>query len=472
MKIGHIHRMSMNPCGLRFDSSYHLSDGVTVKRDIAASPYPLMLIGKAAERIFIGGRARRVYVKDKKHGIPFLSSSDILQADLENVKLASKKYTPNIEEMTLQKGWTLITRSGTIGNCAFANAKHAQKLASEHVIRFVPNNILKQGYIYAYLASKPGYSLLTQGTFGAVIQHIEPAFVASLTIPVLPESFQQEVDDLIQESARLREEAADMLEKSKNLLKEKAGLDNLVSEDYDYYGHRSADRKVSCFSIKQKEITTTTINAFNYSRRILNTKSKIQSTVPLKEVLLYNDVFSTGSFPRVEVSGNNGIMLINQSDIFDAIIKGKRISKRRVKTDNLVEYGEVLIAGVGTLGDSEKFCHVIFANEDLVGQLVSGEFIRMKTTKEVPSGYLFAWLDTDYGFRLIRNTQAGTKLCRPIPRMLLEIPVPLIDNDSMQEIDRLVREAHTKRYQANCNERKAISMVEKEIESWTTSKKN
>ena len=462
----------MNPCGLRFDSSYHLSDGVTVKRDIAASPYPLMFIGKAAERIFIGGRARRVYVKDKKHGIPFLSSSDILQADLENVKLASKKYTPNIEEMTLQKGWTLITRSGTIGNCAFANAKHAQKLASEDVIRLVPNNILKQGYIYAYLASKPGYSLLTQGTFGAVIQHIEPAFVASLPIPVLPESFQQEVDDLIQESAKLREVAADMLEQAKRLLKEKASLDELVPEDYDYYGHRSADRKVSCFSIKQKEITTTTINAFNYSRRILNTKSKIQSTVPLKEVLLYNDVFSTGSFPRVEVSGNNGIMLINQSDIFDAIIKGKRISKRRVKTDNLVEYGEVLIAGVGTLGDSEKFCHVIFANEDLVGQLVSGEFIRMKTTKEVTSGYLFAWLDTDYGFRLIRNTQAGTKLCRPIPRMLLEIPVPLIDSDSMQEIDRLVREAHTKRYQANCNERKAISMVEKEIESWTTSKKN
>lgn len=136
MKIGHIHRMLMNPCGLRFDSSYHLSDGVIVKRNIAASPYPLMLIGKAAERIFIGGRARRVYVKDRKHGIPFLSSSDILQADLENVKLASKKYTPNIEEMTLQKGWTLITRSGTIGNCAFANAKHAQKLASEDVIRY------------------------------------------------------------------------------------------------------------------------------------------------------------------------------------------------------------------------------------------------------------------------------------------------------------------------------------------------
>lgn len=127
-----------------------------------------------------------------------LSSSDILKADLDNVKLASKKYTPDIERMSLKKGWTLISRSGTIGNCAFANAKHAQKLASEHVIRLIPNNILREGLIYAYLASKYGHSLLTQGTFGAVIQHIEPAFVGSIAIPQFPESFQQEVDDLIQ----------------------------------------------------------------------------------------------------------------------------------------------------------------------------------------------------------------------------------------------------------------------------------
>lgn len=155
--------------------------------------------------------------------------------------------------MKLQKGWTLITRSGTIGNCAFANAKHAQKLASEDVIRLVPNNILREGYIYAYLASKQGYSLLTQGTFGAVIQHIEPAYVASLPIPVAPESFQQEVDDLIQESARLREEAADMLSMAKILLKRKANLKDLTPDDYDYYGPRTANRKSFLFFNKSKE---------------------------------------------------------------------------------------------------------------------------------------------------------------------------------------------------------------------------
>ena len=29
MKIGHIHRMSMNPCGLRFDSSYHTNNSTS-----------------------------------------------------------------------------------------------------------------------------------------------------------------------------------------------------------------------------------------------------------------------------------------------------------------------------------------------------------------------------------------------------------------------------------------------------------
>ena len=162
-------------------------------------------------------------------------------------------------------------------------------------------------------------------------------------------------------------------------------------------------------------------------------------------------------------------MLINQKDIFDTIIKGKRISRRKVKTDSLVEYGEVLIAGVGTLGENETFCRAIFANEDLQDQLVSGEFIRMKTNEKYLSGYLFAWLNSDYGFRLIRNTQTGTKLCRPIPRLFLQIPVPVLKEAQMIEIDQIIKKAHTLYHLANLKENQAISLVEKEIESWQQS---
>ena len=466
MKSSSINIKCIRDAHVRFDGSYHLSEGVMCKQLVNSSPYGLLKIEDAAERIFNGNRIKRVYISNKEYGLPFLSSSDILCTDLDNVKYASCRYTSSIEDMTLGEGWTLITRSGTIGNCAYTNEQHAQKLASEHVIRLIPNNILRGGYVYAYLASKYGFAMLTQGTFGGVIQHIEPDFVGSIPIPKLPENFQSEVDDLVKESAKLRSDATELLKEAERILKSEASLKDLTPEDYDYFGPRTYERQVSCFVRERKDINVVTINAFNHSERIRNTKQMIScSTMPLKDVLLNGDVFSTGSFPRVEVKGGNGVMLINQSDIFDTIIKGKYISKRNVRLSNLVEYGEVLIAGVGTLGENESFCRVIYANEGLVNQLVSGEFIRMKTDA-VPSGYLFAWLNSDYGFRFIRNTQAGTKLCRPIPKLLLEIPVPIIAKDKMEEIDRMVREAHTMRHQANQKELKAIAMVEVEIEKW------
>ena len=75
-------------------------------------------------------------------------------------------------------------------------------------------NMLRGGLVYAYLASKYGHSLLTQGTFGAVIQHIEPDFVANIPIPNFPIEFQEEIDSLIQQSAKLRVESTDALGKA------------------------------------------------------------------------------------------------------------------------------------------------------------------------------------------------------------------------------------------------------------------
>jgi len=447
----------------RFDGKFHLSEGLEVRHLINRSPYGNSLISEVTSDIYCPGIFRRNYTKS---GTPFLGGGDIQKTDYDTGKYLRAETTPNHDILQIKKGWTLVTCGGTIGCTVFANNLLSKCWVSQHVMRVIPSTI-KEGMLFAYLASHYGHLLLTTNTYGSVIPTLNALMIASLPIPNFPKEFQECVDNLIQDSAQLREEAFEQLASAEKMLKEKAGLKRLSSDDYDYYGHRSSQRKVSCFTRNIQDIGTTTINAFNHSERIRKVKSSINcDTKPLKDILINNDTFSTGSFPRIEVNPGHGIMLINQSDIFDSIIKGKYISRRGVKVDNLVEYGEVLIAGVGTLGENETFCRTIFANEDLKEQLVSGEFIRMKTIEEVPSGYLFAWLNSDYGFRFLRNIQAGTKLCRPIPKLVLEIPVPIIDQDSMMEIDKLVREAHTKRHLANQKELKAISMVEQEIEKW------
>lgn len=450
----------------RFDGSYHNAE-VNIYSSVIERHSSFKLKDYCTE-IFTSGRNKRVYTT-KEFGYPFLSNSDVVAAaPLASCKYSSKKYGFD-EKAILRKGMILTGRVGAIGQTAFVPGylEAYNAMGSDNIIRICVKPEERNGFIYAYLASKIGNLSFWKHATGGVQPFITDAMVGELPIPDFPEAFQKEVDDLIQESARLREEATEALEDASKLLKHYASLSDLTEADYDYYGPRSYERQVSCFVKSRKDIDSTTINAFNHSERIKNTKDKITClTRPLKDLIINGDVFSTGSFPDTEVKEDKGIMLINQSDIFDTIIRGKHISKRNVKLSNLVEYGEVLIAGVGTLGENETFCRCIYANEDLVNQLVSGEFIRMKTIEEIPSGYLYTWLSSDYGFRFIRNLQTGTKLCRPIPRLLLEIPVPIIESNKMKEIHDIVTDAHTKRYKANCLVKQAIGMIENEIEHW------
>lgn len=450
----------------RFDGSYHNAE-INVYDNVISSHSKHTLSYYCTE-IFTSGRNKRAYTT-KDFGVPFLSNSDILSLNpFPSCKYSSFKY--GIDEKSLLKGGMILTgRVGAIGQTAFVPNfwENYKAQGSDNIIRIVVKPEFKNGFIYAYLASKIGNLSIWKHATGGVQPFITDAMVGQLPIPTFSQEFENHIQEKINQACILREEAITALEEAQKLLFNFVKLDHISTDDYDFYGLPVKDREVSTFTCNRKQITTTTINAFNYSKRINKLKNKIKCRcIPLSSALINGEFFSTSSFPRVEVKPTHGIMLINQSDIFDSIIKGKYISKRGVKTDNLVEYGEVMIAGVGTLGESETFCRAIFANEDLAGQLVSGEFLRMKTTSDIPSGYLYTWLSSDYGFRLIRHTQTGTKLCRPIQKLLLEQPVPIIDSESMSLIDEVVRVAHTKKYKANQLEREAIRLVEQEIEKW------
>lgn len=450
MKTATINICAVRSIHFRSDASYHLSEGQHVQRSIASSPYPLLSIRQVADDIFIGNRARRVYVKNAKYGIPFLSSSDILKADLDNVKLASKKYTPDIERMSLKKGWTLISRSGTIGNCAFANAKHAQKLASEDVIRLIPNNILREGLIYAYLASKYGHSLLTQGTFGAVIQHIEPAFVGSIAIPQFPESFQQEVDDLIQKSARLREEASDALEYAIGY------FDTLFLIPF----------KENCLGkVSSKEILTSINKRFKASFHISEGKDIDKYIKEHYEWKSLGEVCSNISRPDIfkRYYVKKGVTFLGGADIFLATPDSeKRLSPK--KTANIgalmIKEGTILLPRSGTIGN------VAWAHAGHAQKLASEDVIRITPNDILRAGYVYAFLASKYGKKLIQRYIFGSVIQHVEPPHLKLIPVPIIDKKVMDDIHDKVMVYSSAMGKAIEYERKAITMVEQEIEKW------
>ena len=458
MKTSSIKYNAYTQKGIRFDASFHLSDGLITKRLIDSSPYPLKTIGDVSSRIFFGNRAKRVYVTKKENGIPFLSSSDILRSDLENVKLASKKYMP-VSDMKLEKGWTLISRSGTIGNCAFANAKHAQKLASEHVIRLLPNNILRGGLVYAYLASKYGYSLLTQGTFGAVIQHIEPDFVSSIPIPSFPEDFQNKINDLVLESARLREEAADV-------------LDRAVSSVSRYINSNHKEHPFKCGKVNSQEI-------FHSLKMRIDPPALINDgVVAMNEVIekmsfkrigeLGFTVRRPGIFKRVKVE--KGIPYIKGSEIFltNPFRRCEYLSKSRTPfiDEMVLKSGQILVTCAGSVGDIKMITQE-YEDKCAIG---SQDIIRIDsfTNKDelFNKEYLFTYLQLPFVYSYIQSMKYGSVIERIEPFHIESIPVVEPTPELSKKVKTLISSYMDDLYKAFCLEEEAISLVEQEIEKW------
>lgn len=451
----------------RFDGSYHLSEGVLYSRKIHRMKFEYL--GNLTSKIFTAGRSKRIYTS-KDFGYPYLSNSDVSKNNpFDSCNYNSKKHGFDSKSV-LKKGMIVTGRVGAIGQTSYITSEFEalNAMGSDNIIRIVSKDENRSGYLYSYLASKYGNTFFTKLASGGVQPYISEEMIGEIPVPLLSEIKQEEIHQLIEDSASLRVEANRKLNEANKKIKNLLNLNDLNSTDYENFGNSNYKRRVATFSKSIKEISLDSINAFNYSKKIEILKNKISTskTISLLDCLNDKGLFSTGSFKRLEIESDKGIRLINQSDIFNSKIIGKNISRKFIGNSKLVEYGEVLIAGVGTLGESETFCRVIFANESIENQLVSGEFIRMKTNENIPSGYLFCFLSSDYGFRIIRSTQSGTKLCRPINSLLAKIPIPILSKEEMNDIDCDVKKAYTKYYLAELKENQAIDLIEKEIDSW------
>lgn len=146
---------------------------------------------------------------------------------------------------------------------------------------------------------------MTQGVFGAVIQHIEPSFIASLPIPVFPESFQSAVDDLILESARLREEATEKLEEAEKLLKDFIGVD---FEKHNFKTS-SVNIKEVIGSLRHRLDPPALMSDGVFDMEDVESKFICKTIGELK-----TNVFRPGIFKRVYV--DKGIPYIKGSEIF------------------------------------------------------------------------------------------------------------------------------------------------------------
>lgn len=434
---------------MRMDGSYHNAD-INIY-DNTLHNHSSHCLNFYCSNIYTTGRGRRVYTRPER-GVPFLSNSDMMaQNPLMSCNYMSRKY--GYDESSVLKGRMILTgRVGAIGQTAFVPNywEKYKMMGSDNIIRIVVKDEFKNGFIYAYLASKYGNLSFWKHATGGVQPFITDKMVANLPIPDFPASFQQEVDDLIQESARLREEAADALQQA-------------IQQVEDIIPYPSK-KNVGCVS--SRTILSSHNRRFE-ANYYISEGHDIEKYIyknfkwkPLGQVC--EDISRPDIFKRYYVQ--NGIVFLGGADIFLASPDSKK-QLSKTKTTNItslaIKENTILIPRSGTIGN------VAWAHAGHAQKLVSEDVIRLQPNDILRGGYIYAFLSSSIGKALIQKHIFGSVIQHIEPHHLKLIPIPIIEDSIIDNIHKLVLEYSKKVGKAIENERKAISMIEQEIESWT-----
>lgn len=430
--------------GLRLDASTYSSGGLEAREKIQRGKLSWERLDKLAN-IFNGPRFVRNYVYDPKRGIPFLSSSDMLLADLQGISsLSSKATLPSLLKSLMVKAeWTLISCSGTIGRTVFVRGELDGMTASQDIMRIVPfEQTLWPGYLFAFLSCAPAQAMIKQKTYGNVILHIEPQHIADLPVPLLCDAEQQRVHNLIVNAGQARTEASKLLSEAAAYFDKLAGT---MPSSHDH-ARSVGITQYSCLNLR--------LDAFHHVGWA--TEGGSYSGTPIGEL---GQVTRPGIIKRIFVE--RGVPFISGIDAFQIRVPYRQFIMRSeaAKSGDLIKEHQILVQRSG-----QRYGLIgrpAYVGKHMNGWAASEHLMRITLSNERNVARVFAFLRSELGHRTLLRSSYGTSIPELNPEGLAAVKVPSMPEKLIAN----VAAALALREQADADEELAI----REVEQWVNS---
>jgi type I restriction enzyme S subunit len=410
--------------------------------------------------IFNGPQFRRVYVNDREYGVPFLGSTDMLEADFSWLPFLSRKDAKKLPYLEVREGMSLISCSGTVGRMTYARPDMNGFWSSQHVMKVVPNpEKIRSGYLHAFLLSRYGAPIITGSAYGAIVQHIEPHHIENLEIPRLGEVVESRIHDLIQEAAQLRTSFQAGVVAATEDLFTSADLTELI----DLQWHKQP-RSLG-FSAS---LSTSSLRALNYDvrvRRIIKSV-KYRPHETLANICSRGELSRGLRFKRIESDKGYGVPLLGQRQAFWVRPEEKWISLSVSEIERIRAQDETtLVASQGLLTENALIGRAILAIGDWRERFgFSEHFLRIRPGRpDVPGAYLFAFLRSEASFRMMRSLCAGTGPQDINAELRKELPVPLCTPADRERIAERVRRAYRERDLADDKVDEALRLLDEAV---------
>lgn len=447
--------------GKRLEASVFDIESKAAYQAIKACKYPKTnLIGPQCPVIqaHYGSRLKRNYIpKGQKGAIGFIGSAEMLDINPRPDKFMVDDG--RVADLHVKQGTVLISRSGTIGNLAYVNRTLEKLLISEHAMRLECQSF--PGYIYAYLKSKAGQALIRSNIYGAVIQQVEPEHLATIPVPDAPEEIKEKIHCLIARSYELRDESNDWIEAATNLLTEALALPPMEQ----LCTRKNANDPVETFCVPLRQLDGRADASYHVpvvDAILRHLYEYAEEVTEVGDSRISRAVVLPGRFKRVYVEKDYGVKFIGGKEMNQLNPSTEKYLSRHAHQKQLagalgIKPYSILTPARGSLGDvvlpCKHFCN--WAISDNMMQILSYEDI---------CGYVYIFLNTEYGRALIQRFTYGGVVDAIEPWHIQQVQIPLLADKVLQErINALALEANEKRYEAYCLEQEASRLMEDEV---------
>lgn len=448
----------------RFDGSFFLNDNALNSRVVQIhfdKCLPLSVLSK----VFNPPVFKRQFCKKSVNSVPYCQSSAVTNM-LEGSNVFINKQQALSTNTIVKENQILVSGFGTIGSCRIVNSLSAGIAYANNVCRIEANENQKCGYLYAFLSSKYGFGQLNKNASGSVVRYIEAPGIKKTLIPILPDSLQSKIHNLIVQSTDLRVQANELIRESHNTF---IGRLKIAEKRFELLNSFTEKSLGNVFIRNKSSISSTSLRSRNYSIR----KSEIIKALKTSDWdelvnVLEQEPFYGARFKRIESNSKNGLQLLSQGDLFDISPQGRIVSVKNIKNvqHEIVKKGTIVIPGQGTLGENEIFAKAQYIWGYLEGRLIAGHAMRFIPSQKIPSGYLYCVLSSPLWFRLLRNSVYGTNLLGFIIPMINKYPIPRFESEFELLIHNKINKAFDNLTLAIESEKLAIELIENELILW------
>jgi type I restriction enzyme S subunit len=402
---------------------------------------------------------KHIYIKK---GVPFYTSSDLFNNEFIPSHFLADEM-PNIHKYKINKGQILMARSGNVesgilGELMIVGNILNGSTTSDHVLRFTVNSdVINIGYLATCLMSKFCQGQIMKNAAGAVIPAIRPDSLRDLKIPRLSILLEKSIGKSINIAIEKREEAIFLLNKARTLVLQ---YNNLPLLDDAELKTLDPDKETDIHKVSTNEFTQDyRLDAHFYNpmaKKVIDNIEKFSNTFEILENLT-NSIFMCDRFSRIYVDKEYGRPFLSGKNIIQIRPALKYISLSETSDiENLqVKKGWILLTRSGTLG------RVGFIWNNYEDFTATDDIVRIVSNDNVDSGYLYAFLSSEYGYHQILRYKYGAVIDHLTPKDIGFVIVPICRNQ--KEIGDLVRQAYDLRAEAIYLENEAQEILTKAL---------